>query len=149
MDIFQPDTVLAPQFFATLRRQAPNKKGEWQLIIAVLEDAIYCYQKYLFAKDRSGQRLFREACDWMMTPRPRSIRHEDDAPNFSFEYICDVLGIDPDYLRQGLLRWRDEQLAKGLKRVLSDAGSPVPTTQHSACFELPVAMEAAGGGGLG
>ena len=29
---------------------------------------------------------------------------------FSFENICEVLGFDPAYLRQGLLRWKRKKL---------------------------------------
>jgi hypothetical protein len=149
MELFQPDTVLAPQFFATLRRQAPRKKGEWLLIIAVLEDAIFCFQKYLCARDPHGQRLFREAWDWIMIPQPRPIPKKEDAAGFSFEYICDVLGLEPDYLRRGLRNWGDAQLAKGLTKVLSAAGAPIPRAFHPACFDLPVAAAAGGSGGTG
>src|SRR5574340_3468 len=123
MELFEPDTVLAPQFFATLRRQAPRKKGEWLLIVAVLEDAILCFQKYLFARDPQGQRLFREAWDWIMVPQPRPCPNEEDATGFSFEYICDVLGLEPDYLRRGLRDWGDAQLANGLTQILASSAA--------------------------
>ncbi|MFI5396546.1 MAG: hypothetical protein ACHQ9S_13515 [Candidatus Binatia bacterium] len=139
MDLFQPDTILAPQFFATLRRQAPSKKGEWQLVVAVLEDAVYCFQKYFLARDNYGQRLFREAREWMMSPQPRGAPGDEDAPGFSFEYICEVIGLDPDYLRRGLERWREEQLAKALAQVLSHPGPAVSSGVHPGCFELPTA----------
>lgn len=139
MDIFQPDTVMAPQFFATLRRQAPSKKGEWQLVVAVLEDAVNCYQKYFVARDSHGQRLFREAREWMMVPQSRAAIDDKDAPGFSFEYICEVVGLDPDYLRRGLERWREAQLAKALARILSHPDPSVSTAVHPGCFELPAA----------
>jgi hypothetical protein len=34
-----------------------------------------------------------------------------DTPTFSFENVCDVLGVDAAYLRGGLRRWRAAQLA--------------------------------------
>jgi hypothetical protein len=106
-DAFEPDVVLPSQFFGRVRRQAPTKRGECQLLVAVLEDAVYCFQKYAFARDRHGQRLFREAEEWMMaeTSPPK------DEPTLSFEYICSVLDLDPLYLRGGLRRWRERQLA--------------------------------------
>ena len=143
MELFQPDTVLAPQFFATLRRQAPRKKGEWLLIIAVLEDAIFCFQKYLFARDPLGQRLFREAWDWIMVPQPRPIPMQEDATGFSFEYICDVLGLEPDYLRRGLRDWGDAQLANSLTRVLASSGAAGARVFQPTCFALPVAAATA------
>jgi hypothetical protein len=42
---------------------------------------------------------------------------DGDAPAFTFEYICEVLGLDPDYIRHGLQRWREEQLAQGMARI--------------------------------
>ena len=30
---------------------------------------------------------------------------------FSFENICEVLGFDPQYVRQGLVRWKRKKLA--------------------------------------
>jgi hypothetical protein len=105
--MIEPDVVLPSQFFGTIRRQGPAKQGECQLFAAVLEDAVHCFQKYHLARDRSGQRLFHEAEEWIMAERdqPR------DAPTLSFEYVCDVLGLDPLYLRGGLQRWRERQLA--------------------------------------
>ena len=105
--VFEPDVVLPTQFFASVRREAPTKRGEYQLLIAVLEDAVHCFQKYCLARDRQGQRLFREAEEWMMA----ETCSPDDQPMLSFEYICRVLDLDPLYLRGGLRRWRERQLA--------------------------------------
>jgi hypothetical protein len=106
--LFEPDVLLPTQFFATLRRQAPIKRGEFQLLVAVLEDGVHCFQKYLLAKDKQGQRLFREAQEWMMTEGAPT----EDGPTFSFGYVCEVLGLDPSYLRGGLHRWCERQLAQ-------------------------------------
>ena len=106
-ELFEPDVVLPAQFFATVRRQAPAKRGESQLLIAVLEDAVHCFQKYLLARDREGQRLFREAEAWMM----EETRPVGDEPTLSFRYVCDMLDLDPLYLRSGLQRWRERHLA--------------------------------------
>ena len=107
---FEPDVVLPVQFFATVRRQAPAKRGECQLMIAVLEDAVHCFQKYALARDRQGRRLFREAEEWMMDDAQRAAAPRGEELTLSFKYVCDVLGLDPAYLRGGLRRWR-EQLA--------------------------------------
>jgi hypothetical protein len=117
--IFEPSMILPSQFFGTVRRQAPAKLGECQLLIAVLEDAVHCFQRYVLAKDRQGQRLFREAEAWMM-----SEKHEPgEEPTLSFEYVCDTVGVDPLYLRGGLQRWRERRLAAcgGTRRQRSAA----------------------------
>lgn len=104
--LFEPDVIMPAQFFATIRRQAVRKKGECQLLIAVLEDAIHCFQKYVFATDNQSRRLFREAERWMMDER-----HTDDGEGLSFEYICEVLDLDADSVRRGMRRWRERRLA--------------------------------------
>lgn len=104
---FEPDVMLPSQFFGTLRRQAPTKRGECQLMVAVLEDAVHCFQKYSLARDRQGQRLFREAEEWMMVDAWPA----GDEPTLSFQYVCDMVGLDALYLRGGLRRWRERQLA--------------------------------------
>jgi hypothetical protein len=119
--LFEPDIVLPSQFFATLARRAPIKRGECQLLIAVLEDAVHCFQKYVFARTRRERRLFDEAEAWMM--RCDAVLPEDDRPALSFEYICAALGLDPDYLRYGLKRWREHELT-GTSAQHSAALSP-------------------------
>ncbi len=142
MDLFQPDTVLAPQFFATLRRQAPSKRGEWQLIIAVLEDAISCFQKYFLARDNQGRRLFRDACEWIMvSQRPRAASRGNDDLGFTFEYICEVLGLEPDYLRRGLERWREEHLASGIARIQAQPKPLRPRIQAPVPYDLSLAAD--------
>lgn len=143
MDLFQPDTILAPQFFATLRRQAPSKRGEWQLIIAVLEDAINCFQKYFLARDNQGRRLFRDAYEWIMvSQRPHAPSRGNDDVGFTFEYICEVLGLEPDYLRGGLERWREQQLARGIAGIQAPPKPPQHRIEAPVAYDLSLAADA-------
>ena len=121
--LVEPDVVLPSQFYGTIRRQALAKRGECQLLIAVLEDAVHCFQKYALARDKPGQRLFREAEEWLMAEK----QEPSDAPTLSFEYVCDVLALDPLYLRGGLQRWRERQLA-----ACGEKGRPASVLQCSA-----------------
>ena len=73
--------------------------------MGVLEDAILCFQKYLFARDRKGQTLFREAEEWIFGET------ESDWL-FSFPTVCDFLGTNPQYVRYGLRRWREKAEAQ-------------------------------------
>ena len=79
------------------REQLPAE-GERRLLVAVLEDAIRTYQKFAFSGTRRGRRLFAEVHTWLTNP--------DTDAALSFSYVCEVLGIDPDYLRGSLERWR-------------------------------------------
>ncbi len=101
--LFQPDTLLPSQFLETYRRKA-HMEPEKVLMLAVLEDAVACFQKYVLARDEHGRELFRDAEAWVM--------QEDAAWLFSFDNICESLGINPAYLRRGLVRWKRAVLEK-------------------------------------
>ena len=96
--VFQPDVILPAQFFDVRGRQL---SAEQRLMAAVLEDAVQCFQKHLFARTGQQRRLFREAAAWLL----------DDTSTgpFSFRDVCDALGLDPGYIHRGLERWRRQQ----------------------------------------
>jgi hypothetical protein len=100
--LFQPDTLLSAQFFETFRRKTPLEP-EKRLMLAVLEDAVACFQKYVHARDNRGKTMFREAEEWIM--------EKNNDWLFSFEMICETLGLNPDYVRQGLMRWKETNLS--------------------------------------
>lgn len=95
--LFEPDALLPAQFYAAFRGGS-GVRGEKRLMLAVLQDALDCYQKYAFAKDGHGRQLFSDADEW--------ISCEDRNWYFSFENICETLEINPEYLRRGMQRWR-------------------------------------------
>lgn len=97
-DLFQPDTLLPSQYFDRVRRRA-SFDGERRLMVAILEDAVDVYRKQAGARDRKRRQLFEDAQSW--------IESSDKSWIFSYENICDVLGIDADYLRAGLRRWKN------------------------------------------
>lgn len=91
--LFQPDTILPTQYFDRLRRRT-EYDGERRLMIAVLEDAVDVYRKLAGARDNRRRALFEDAEAWLES--------NDRTWIFSFENICDVLGLDSGYLRRGL-----------------------------------------------
>jgi hypothetical protein len=82
---FQPDIILASQFFGRLRRQALSGEPERELLIAVLEDGVACFQKYLLANRPPDCRLFKDAQDWIMSED--TPRNKDERPALSFK-LC-------------------------------------------------------------
>jgi hypothetical protein len=96
--LFQPDTLLSTQYFENLRRKT-LLEPEKRLMLAILEDGIYCYFDNLHAVGKK-KRLFEDAEAWIVA--------SDDDWVFSFESVCDALGLNPEYVRQGLLRWREK-----------------------------------------
>lgn len=100
--LFQPDTLLPAQYLDTFRRKG-HLEPEKRLMLAVLEDAIACFQKYVSARDGKGKTMFREAEEWIL--------ERDSDWVFSFDNVCEILGMDPHYVRQGIVRWKEMQLA--------------------------------------
>ena len=90
-------SVLPEQFYDPSTSLA-SRRPEAELMRAVLEDALLCFQKGLAHPGRRVQRLAREAEEWLFS--------DDDSWPFSFVSICAVLGLEPAYLRQGLRSWR-------------------------------------------
>lgn len=110
--MFQPDTMLPSQYFAAMRKRVPQE-AEYRLIVAVLEDAIDCFQKHCDARDSKTRQLFEDAAQWVSS--------EDRSWPFSFLNICDVLNLDPAYVREGLEQHRARRMAQRSKVVpLSD-----------------------------
>lgn len=99
--LLQPDTLLPSQYFAILKRKGAHEP-ERRLVVAVLEDAVDCFQKHIHARDEKARQLFVDAEEW--------ISSEDRSWPFSFENVCDLLQINPQYLRRGLMAWKDRQL---------------------------------------
>lgn len=86
-----------------------NKQPECALLWAVLENGLATYMRYATATNRRGKRLFHEAETWIM---------QNDATWLcSFMNICHVLGLDPEYLRMGLRRWRAVQGTRPLREA--------------------------------
>jgi hypothetical protein len=102
LSLFEPDTLLSAQYFENLRSKT-FVEPESRLMLAVLEDAVNCFQANLMAQSGRRKKLFKETDDW--------IRAQDDDWIFSFVSICEILRLNPEYVRQGLRRWKEKKLA--------------------------------------
>jgi hypothetical protein len=100
--LFEPDTLLPIQYFEAMRKKH-LLEGEKRLILSVLEDAVECFMKCIDSPTSKGQRLFRDADEW--------INLEDKHWVFSFDNVCDMLDINPDYMRRGLKQWKERKIA--------------------------------------
>ena len=81
------------------------REGEERLMLAVLESAVEYFQKYVLARNPRGKQLFQEAEEWFL--------EKDSDELFSFESICETLGLHPDHIRKGLMVWKDSKLKLG------------------------------------
>jgi hypothetical protein len=79
------------------------REGEERLMLAVLESAVEDFQKYVLARRPSGKKLFQEAEEWFL-------EKDSGGVLFSFESICETLRLHPDYIRQGLLLWKEAKV---------------------------------------
>jgi hypothetical protein len=84
------------------------RDGEKRLMLAVLENATEDFQKYVLANDKRGKELFDEAEAWIL--------NADDPSFFSFDNICEHLQLDPSYIRQGFVRWKNAARNGGPKK---------------------------------
>ncbi len=76
--------------------------GEYALVEAVLRAAIYEYQKFAGHRTRREARLFREVHQWFLA--------DDGAWDFTFINVCQILDIEPSYIRSGLKLWRERNV---------------------------------------
>ena len=93
-----------PEQWADMRTST-ERSPERRLLLAVLDDAIRCYIEYQDGGKVCRKRtLFDEAEAWIFSQRPAIL---------SFDYVCGELGINPEWLRQGLEAAR----AGGMRKV--------------------------------
>ena len=102
--LFQPDIILPSQHRDTLQRRTPQNP-EKRLMLAVLEDAVACFRNGLQAHDHRRRELFKDSEAW--------ITEENADRLFSFEHICDILGLDARLIRFELLKWKKETAKHG------------------------------------
>ena len=99
--LFGPEVILPAQFSEQVSLKQTDR-GEKRLMLAVLEEAVATFQRHVDAKSRHGQRVFREAEEWIWS--------NDGSWPFAFENVCHALDIEPAFLRRGLERWKEVQL---------------------------------------
>jgi len=126
--LFEAETVVFDKFDEVVRRKQ-HLEAEKNLMLAILEEGISCFQKQLFARSQKGKTLFRDAEAWILQC--------DVDRLFSFESICETLGIAPNYLRSGLIVWKNRQLAHEREASVYHmeshvTGPPVATSLLSA-----------------
>jgi hypothetical protein len=107
------DVPLAEDEFSN-RSRPQEMMAEYGLVEAVLREAIREYQKFAGQRGRRGSRLFREVNQWF---------NEDDRQwDFSFLNVCQILDLEPTYIRTGLRLWSD-------KNVVMPPSEPLKTRQ--------------------
>jgi hypothetical protein len=105
--------AIAEQFFDS-RLSRVKVCPETALMYAVLEDAFFCFQKK-FETEQRFMRCAREAERWFFSDAPHWL--------FSFVSVCDVLGLEPNYIRMKLKYWTPPAGTRHRQRVEARARS--------------------------
>ena len=98
----QPDALCVDEYLHVYQGR-PAETPERRLVAAILRDAIDCYLRDCFTKNRHKKRSFREAEEWFFK--------SDDYGVFSLENICGILNIDPGYIRRSLVQHEQQNSA--------------------------------------
>ena len=90
--VFVPELVLPEQLME--RSSFSDLSPEKELVYAILMDAIHCIKNGMLPSSAKTYRLAIEARDWVLG--------DEELYLYSFVNICNVLNIDPSYLRCAL-----------------------------------------------
>jgi hypothetical protein len=95
------DTLSLRHYFDSWRGDG-YLQPEKRLMFAVLQDAVDCFQNHKFEHRSKAASQFLDTEGWIF-------RDDHEWP-YSFVNICEAVGMDPDCLRKGLLRWKERAL---------------------------------------
>jgi hypothetical protein len=121
--LFQTDPLSRAQFFGTFKKI--SLEPERLLMLAVLEDAIKCVEKYARFKSGGNTKLFGETMEWIKT--------ENDEWLFSFDNVSDAVGLNAALLRGALL-----DMVAGRSRILGHEQSRAHTVTRKSKSSLLV-----------
>jgi hypothetical protein len=99
----QPDVLCVDEYLHVYQGR-PAETPERRLVAAILRDAVDCYLRDCFTKNRHRKRSFREAEEWFFK--------SEDYGVFSLENVCGVLNIDPGYIRRSLKEFEQQNSPK-------------------------------------
>jgi hypothetical protein len=102
--LFEPDALASAQYFDNFQRKT-LMEPEKRLMMAILEDGVYCFQDNVLAQSGKSKKLFQDAEEWLFKEGSDWI--------FSFRNLCELLELDAEYLRAGLMLWKQKILAHG------------------------------------
>jgi hypothetical protein len=97
-DMFAPEGIPPEEFWGLEQRGVQG--GERRLMAALLSDGIESYITWGLKKARGEALPYSEVAEW--------VESQDRGYIFSFDMVCESLGINPNYLRLGLKRYFEE-----------------------------------------
>ena len=70
-----PDSLTPVQYYDRVHRENPETQAIKRLMVAVLADAVRCFQPYANAQSRAGRRMFRRGVLFGIERLGRSARN--------------------------------------------------------------------------
>ena len=124
-DELRADAVMPAQFYPA-RRGSASVEPIMRLMGGILADAVRCVQRNLDARSPGRRQEYREARFWIF--------HDKGDGPFSFEDVCDALGVDPRRLRDLIIRWeknrRPEDKPRMIRRSAVQIGGRVQSSRR-------------------
>jgi hypothetical protein len=114
--LFEPDAILTVQYYSMFK-SSQYRDPERRLMVAILEDAVSCLSMNLRRCNVRKRKQYEAAQQWVTT-------EEDSEWIFSFRNICEVLGMDPSYLRRGLTLQATGNLSASKNAITSTRRHP-------------------------
>jgi hypothetical protein len=111
-----PQAVLPVQFYGA-RRGTSEIEPMRRLMVAMLVDAVRCFQTKFDRRQPGRRQEFAEVQSWIFSDA-------DDGP-FSFRGLCEALEIDHQAVRRGLVRWAAERRSGGKPPMIRRKVTPV------------------------
>jgi hypothetical protein len=111
LSVFSPD-LLTPAQYRPARPPTPYHR----LLVAVLEDAIRCFQRNAGARRGPRRALFREVKEWLFDANGTGF--------MSFPVVCESLGIEAALLRRHLREWQ-ARTTRGLQAPRLPRRTPI------------------------
>src|SRR6266446_6303520 len=96
------DAILPVQFHGA-RRPTAAAEPLGRLMVAMLVDAVRCFQTKFEARQPARRQEFAEVRSWIFSNEENGI--------FSFKAVCDALEVDPEGLRKSLVQWEERRLS--------------------------------------
>lgn len=120
--MFEPDVLLPAQFFDGRKYRVFN--GERKLMAALLVDGVEAYVSTSLREEEEFPEIPEEDTGSYEKDARFWVHTRDRNYVFSFDNVCESLGLDPDYVRRGLQSYvgvqrtkRREGLSFGWKKI--------------------------------
>ncbi len=109
-DGFSAEEAVLPVQFYGARRGAATIEPLRRLMVAMLVDAVRCFQTKFGARQPATRQEFVEVRSWIFS--------DEDKGTFSFKAVCEALELDPKAIRKGLVRWEEKRLSGEKPRMM-------------------------------